>query len=196
MAREEIVTAATGTLLRTGVAGFTLDAVARDLGLTKPGLYYHFASKEALVFAVCLKEWTELAAITHLATSGAATAADALEALIRTYVDRYRGRLALFKLVTQEVTSSPEFVTPEDLKAVRPLNDQFYGPTEALLRAEAGLAKGRVDYHPRRLAFIAHTAAMGLLAMKSMVESVRDPLKHSDEDLLDELCRTFRRAVE
>jgi AcrR family transcriptional regulator len=197
VAREEIVVAATQTLLRTGVNGFTFDAVARDLSITKMGLYYHFPAKDDLVRAICLAEWTTIAQRINEATSRCATASDALEALIRTYVARYLDRLALFTLITQEVTLSPlaQRTTQQDLKSFRPLNDLLYGPTEALLQAETGLVKGRVGYHPRRLAFVAHTAAMGLLAMKSMVESVNDPLMHSDRDLLDELCQVFRAAV-
>lgn len=37
---------------RDGIAGMTLDAVATEAGLTKAGLLYHFASKEAMLHAV------------------------------------------------------------------------------------------------------------------------------------------------
>lgn len=175
----------------------TLDAIAAELGLTKQGLYYHFASKEALLVAVCIEEWTAAAEAIHEATSKAPSAADALEALVRSYVARYAGRLELFRLATQAMQAKElaAYVGQSELSAFRPLNDRMYGPTEQKL-AEAqrlGLADAALD--PRRLAFVAHVSAMGLLAMKLMVESVDDPLRHPDEALVAELCRALRASV-
>ena len=60
--KPEILDAAR-VVLRRGDA-LTLDAVAREAGLTKPGLVHHFSSKEALSIAVAenvLESWeTEL----------------------------------------------------------------------------------------------------------------------------------------
>ena len=43
-------------LARGGVAGLTLDAVARELGVTKQALYHYFDSKDALLFEVVFLE--------------------------------------------------------------------------------------------------------------------------------------------
>lgn len=48
--KPEILDAALG-VLRAGDA-LTIDAVARQAGLTKPGVVHHFPTKEALTFAV------------------------------------------------------------------------------------------------------------------------------------------------
>ena len=48
--REEILTAARTVLLREGIAGITLDAVAKEVGVSKTALYYYFPSKDALLF--------------------------------------------------------------------------------------------------------------------------------------------------
>lgn len=48
-ARDRILDAAEGRLLQQGPGGLVLDAVARDAGISKGGLLYHFPSKEALV---------------------------------------------------------------------------------------------------------------------------------------------------
>ena len=48
--REEILEAARAVLLRSGVASMTLDAVAREVGVSKTALYYYFPSKDALLF--------------------------------------------------------------------------------------------------------------------------------------------------
>lgn len=47
-----ILEAAGRVVLERGVAGLTLDAVAQAAGLSKGGLIYHFASKEALLTAM------------------------------------------------------------------------------------------------------------------------------------------------
>lgn len=52
-ARERILNAAEARLLAGGPARLVLDAVAADAGVSKGGLLYHFASKEALVAGLC-----------------------------------------------------------------------------------------------------------------------------------------------
>jgi AcrR family transcriptional regulator len=50
--REEILKAATAVLNGNGFEHFTLDAVARQAGVSKGGLLYHFPTKEALIEAL------------------------------------------------------------------------------------------------------------------------------------------------
>ena len=47
--RRRIVDAAEEVVLRDGVARLTLDAAAAEAGLSKGGVLYHFASRDALV---------------------------------------------------------------------------------------------------------------------------------------------------
>jgi AcrR family transcriptional regulator len=48
-ARTRILDAVERIVLARGVAGLTLEAAAREAGISKGGLLYHFASKEALL---------------------------------------------------------------------------------------------------------------------------------------------------
>jgi AcrR family transcriptional regulator len=48
-ARTRILDAVERILVRRGVAGLTLEAAAREAGVSKGGLLYHFGSKEALL---------------------------------------------------------------------------------------------------------------------------------------------------
>lgn len=50
--RGRLVEAAVATVERGGVGGLTLEAVARQAGVSKGGLLHHFRSKDALVEAV------------------------------------------------------------------------------------------------------------------------------------------------
>jgi len=51
-ARTRILDAAEAIVHSRGVSGLTLEAAARDAGVSKGGLLYHFASKEALLDAL------------------------------------------------------------------------------------------------------------------------------------------------
>jgi hypothetical protein len=115
----------------------------------------------------------------------------ALEALIRAYVGHYAGRLDVFRLITQQVQLlETRRLTAAQVARIRPLNDLMYQT------AERKLAAGRrPPSHPRRLVFAAHLAAMGMLSMKAIVERFDDPLRYSDDELIDELCRVYRTAA-
>ena len=83
----------------------------------------------------------------------------------------------------------------KELERIRPVNDMLYGGAESRLRADqrtGGFPKKR---NPRRFAFTAHMAVLGLLNMKAIATSADDPLIHSDDDLIDDLCMTFRDAA-
>jgi AcrR family transcriptional regulator len=50
--KDHILTAAERVVMRDGVMHLTLDAVAREASLSKGGVLYHFATKEALIQAM------------------------------------------------------------------------------------------------------------------------------------------------
>jgi AcrR family transcriptional regulator len=50
--RDRILAASVHVALRDGVSSMTLDAVAREAGVSKGGLLYHFASKDELIAAM------------------------------------------------------------------------------------------------------------------------------------------------
>ena len=195
--RAEILDTARDVLLDLGLAAFTLSAVAGELGLTKPALYYYFESKEGLLFELLLREWVESATEVHAAVDTTESGADAVEQLMRTVFDRYRDRLELFVLFFK-MGPGGEFeaiIGPEELERIRPINDMLYGGAEARLRADqrtGGFPKKR---DPRRFAFTAHTAVIGLLNMKAIAASAKDPLIHGDDDLINDICTTFRDAA-
>jgi len=194
--RDEILDAACQIVLRDGFAAFTLAAVAEELGLTNPALYYYFKSKEALLYELILREWLACGAAVRAAVEPTRTGADAVEALIRTVFDRYRDRLDMFMLVHQKMVElGAASMTAKDLERIRPVNDMLYGGAEARLRADqsAGLFPKKRD--PRRFAFTAHMAAIGLLNMRAITAAANDPLVHRDEDLVDDLCTTYRHAA-
>jgi AcrR family transcriptional regulator len=189
--REEILKATREVLAEVGVPRLTLEAVARRLGVTKQALYHYFSSKDELLFEVVIAELTRCAEAIRAACLEAKDGPAALEALIRAYVGHFAGRLDTFRLMTHHVQlAEAERLTDAQLARLRPLNDVMYAVAEDKLGA--GRRRPR---HPRRLAFVAHLAAMGLLTMKATVERFDDPLRYGDDELVDELCRVFRTAA-
>lgn len=60
-ARPEIILeAAAAVLLKAGVRGLTIDAVAAEAGLSKGGVLHHFASKDALVVALVARKLADV----------------------------------------------------------------------------------------------------------------------------------------
>jgi hypothetical protein len=116
---------------------------------------------------------------------------------MRTVFDRYRDRLELFVLFFKMGPGGDfdEIVGPDELERIRPINDLFYGGAETRLRADQRVGLFPRERHARRFAFTAHMAVIGLLNMKAIAASVNDPLIHSDDELIDDLCTTFRHAA-
>ena len=195
--RAEILDTAREVVLRKGLAGFTLSAVAEELALTKPALYYYFDCKEAVLFELLLREWVETATEVQAAVDKTESGADAVEQLMRTVFDRYRDRLELFVLFFKMGPGSDfeGIVGPTELERIRPINDMLYGGAEARLRADQRTGGFPTKRDPRRFAFTAHMAVIGLLNMKAIAASAKDPLIHSDDDMIDDVCTTFRDAA-
>ena len=63
--REEILDAARQVLLRNGVGAMTLDAVAKEVGVSKTALYYYYPSKDALLFELMFGVWRTHAQLVH-----------------------------------------------------------------------------------------------------------------------------------
>jgi AcrR family transcriptional regulator len=190
--REEILGVAREVLARVGPLELTLQLVAAELGMSKQALYHYFPSKDALLFDLVLGELVASAEAVHRACVAAPDGASALEALIRTYVAYFLPRLELHRLISMQSPMSVASLTPAQLERVRPVNDLLYGEIERKLAAEH---KRRDRKAWRRLAFTAHLSAMGFLAMRAIVERNADPLIHRDQDIVDEMCRTYRAAA-
>lgn len=194
--REEILEATRRVILRDG-AGITLDAVAEEVGLTKAALYYYFPSKEALLFEIIFGIHESQAMKIHDAVEATETGADALAALVRTTVTAFAPKMDDFRLAFlhgQVAGPDAHKMLPEFFARVRPLNDLAYGGAAKRLEQDVDGGATQSGVPPRRLAFLAHMAAIGVLTMKGMVESVGDPLLYSDEELVTDFAKIFAAA--
>jgi AcrR family transcriptional regulator len=85
--REEIVEAASQLLEQSGSeAAITLRAVAREVGITAPSIYPHFANREAILSAVLTRAFDALLARLRVAVEGEADPVARLRAVAHAYV--------------------------------------------------------------------------------------------------------------
>lgn len=192
--REDILAAARIVLLRDGIAAVTVDAVAREAGMSKTGLYYYFSSKETLVFELVYAVWQDRAERVRDAVANVNSGPAALGEIIRNTVEGYAPQMDDFRLaylLGQVSNASGLQVSPEQFERIRPLNEMILGGASRKL-AETGQCH---VVEPRLLAFLAHVSALGVLTMKGLVESQGDPLLYSDELLIEALSKIFAAAA-
>lgn len=196
--RDEILEAARRVLLRQGIGGTTLDAVAREVGVTKTALYYYFPSKDALFFELVFGNLHSQAQAVHDAVEKTASGADALGAIVRESVKAFTPRLDDFRLAflhAQVARQGAVHFDPQQFARIRPLNDLWLAGAARKLGEERKRRSGRAPVEPRLLAFLALLAGIGLLTMKGLVERFDDPLVYSDEQLVDGFARVFAAAA-
>lgn len=84
--RERLIRAATTEFAAAGFAGATLDSIAARAGVTKGGVYFHFAGKEELFFAV-LDHWRDQRRRTlAVPAAGGGCAVLALQSFLTSYL--------------------------------------------------------------------------------------------------------------
>lgn len=196
--REELVQAARRVLLRDGIAATTLDAVAKEVGLTKAALYYYYPSKDALLFEVIFTTVQAQSQAVHHAVAQTTSGGAALRAIIAETVRCYAGNLDDFRLAYlhgQVAAPGSLHLAAQQFARLRPLNDLAFGEATRKLAADCSRARGRAEVEPRLMAFLANLAALGILTMKGAVESVNDPLLYSDDQLIEGLARIFEAAA-
>jgi AcrR family transcriptional regulator len=196
--REEILDAARVVLLRSGAAAMTLDAVAKEAGMSKTGLYYYYPSKDALVFELVFGALEGHAQTVDGAVRAGRSGGEMLGAIVRETVDAFAPRLDDFRLAFlfgQVAGAGAIHWTDEQLARIRPLNEQLLAHATRTLADESRKDPPRAAVEPRLLAFLAYLAAIGLLTMKGMVEHVEDPLVYSDQELIEGFARVFAAAA-
>lgn len=193
--REEILAAAREVILRSGIAGATLEAVAKEVGMSKPALYYYFSSKDALLFELIFGALQGQATTVHDAVAAAEDGPAALGAIIRKSIAGFAPQLDDFRLAfLYSQVASPGAIRFDESQfaRLRPLNGLLLSGVVDKLAAGP---TGRAGVEPRLLAFLAYLASLGVLTMKGLVEGLEDPLVWSDEQLIDGLSRIFAAAA-
>lgn len=134
--REALLVAARSTVSRDGTAVLSLRALARELGVSHPAIYNHFADREALLAELSTEALLALARTQHLALSKATSPMDGLIRLSTAYF-----RFGVSDPARLRLAFAPEFGRSGSYREVRAAADAAEGPAiVAVTRAaEAGL---------------------------------------------------------
>jgi AcrR family transcriptional regulator len=120
---ERLLSAAEGHFGREGFAGARLEDIAREAGISRPSLLYHFKSKEELYTAVVQRAFTQLGDGLARAMGTTGTFAERLDATIGGYLKFLDEHPAIAQVVLREFLSPSEEGREVLITRIRPLLD-------------------------------------------------------------------------
>ena len=193
--RDLILQATRALLVRNG-PDVTLDAVAREVGVTKQSVLYHFSSKERLLGELALAHVVaEAEAMTQAVRTSRGL--ETLHRFARANLAWHRAdfeRLRMSYLRSQVVPGAHDaYSEAERRERVYPSTAAMYDAVEARVRLADGVSP-RVDV--RRLVVAVHIAAIGFATMAGMLDAVGTSFKSPMEDYLEELLRPLLRGAQ
>lgn len=195
--RQEILQAAQGILIERGIDSLTLASVAGELHMTRQALYHYFSSKEALVRTLIAALLDDEVNVLIDAVEQADALDKILGILVRAFYRHYIDQLNVFRIVycQLQLGLGPSLAMDKAAveREINPRTQHLFDILEARLSGRSIGKKKRKQM--RQLAFAAWSSALGLLTMLSIADAVRDPLVHSDEDLLTTLSNVFDNAL-
>lgn len=149
-----------------GVAGTSLDDLARKLGVTKQAILYHFGSKDGLVDAVLEAGAQELLAVLEQASSVSKPGWDRIEATVRASFALAVARPELLGLL-RELSRLGREQSQQVLSILQPLVDS------AVAELESGMVDGRFRRSDPRLVLVsAYAAVTGVVTDVEILRAV------------------------
>ncbi len=187
---DRIVAAALRSFGTTGIDGTSLDALARELGLTKQAILYWFASKEALVDAVIDACAGELHRRFARALAESNDGFDRIEAVVRASV-RLAARHPSMIGFVREVNRVGPPTSTRLTAAVAPLLEG------AAAWLDAEMEAGRLRRHdPKLLVLMAYSSVTGLATEVEVLRALgEEPTLASLVRRRDQLLDLLRAAL-
>jgi AcrR family transcriptional regulator len=141
--QKDIIDRAAPILMREGYKGISMNELARQLHLTKPGLYYHFKDKQELLYASMHRSMDFIEKMSLEATMGARDNKERLREIIyqhalRVAVSERKG--ALTTLIVDDVS----FLRSEDRRVITQRKRAYFELVRATviqLKKEGSLRK-------------------------------------------------------
>lgn len=128
--REQILREAARLFAERGFHGVGVDEIGAAVGISGPGLYRHFAGKDAMLAELLVGISGRLLAAGRMRVSEAADPAGALDALIRGHIDFALDDRPLITLHDREL----DRLRDSDRKLVRQLQRQYVEEWVAVVR--------------------------------------------------------------
>ncbi len=131
--REEILQAAEELLVAAGnPSAVSIRAVASAVGVTPPSIYLHFADKDELIWAVCDRQFTELATRMRAAAQGQ-DPLGALTAMGRAYIQFGLENPEQYRIIfMNREEREPPWVTPEHMADLTAFGDLLAAVEQAI----------------------------------------------------------------
>lgn len=175
--RTAVLDAAESLFLEQGFHGTSMDELGAAAGISGPGLYRHYASKDALLMAVLDRIWDTLApAIGHAETLAPAAALEVLvDAQIRLACDQPGALVLLIRELRH---------LPDDYRGLAVRNHRRY--VDAWVRALRGIHPHLDDAAARGIVLAVH----GLIDSSALRPQLETGLSVDEQrDLLGRLAR-------
>ena len=180
---------ATVTFAHKGVAATSLDELARQLGVTKQTILYHFGSKDGLVSDVVAAAAKELLLVLEEAIGASEPGWDRVEATVRSSFALAVERPELLGLLRELSRLGPER-SQQVIGVLQPLVDS------AVADLEAGMADGRFRRSDPRLVLVsAYAAVTGVVTDVEVLRAVGLELDLRVAVRLRRAVLTFLRAA-
>lgn len=161
-----MIAAATVAFAEKGVAGTSLDELARTLGVTKQTILYHFRSKDGLVAEVLLSGAGELQQVLEEASAASKPGWDRIETVVRAAFGLAVARPELLGLLRELSRLGPTHSQPV-IALLQPLVDA------AVIELEAGMADGRFRRSDPRLVLVsAYATVTGVVTDVEVLRAV------------------------
>lgn len=134
--RGELLDAAEQLFLEHGFHGTSVDDLGAAAGISGPGVYRHFSSKDALLMAVLDRIWAQLRPAIDVASGQAPD--DALDTLLEAQLELALGQPSALVLLVRELRH-----LPEDYRRLAARNHRRYldAWADALRRRAPGLSE-------------------------------------------------------
>ena len=193
--RQAILAAARRVVVEQGIAALTIAEVAHAAGVSKPAVFYYFASREEIVGGLAVEIFEAEVADLEKAIDAAPSGVEALVELVRAKVDRYAGDLDAFRIAYVH----PQLVgLPADLlqRHVYPRSERINDMLEQRLLADRDAGALHPSLHPRRLANLAWITAHGILSLAASLQMAGGSTAAGLDQLRDEACALLRRAAQ
>ena len=125
--RQQILESAAGLFAERGYAGTSIDDIGRSVGASGPSIYWHFASKEALLSEMLVGISTHLLDQGTRCVLDAADPSDALDRLLRAHVSFALDEPALITVHTRELGNLPDPARRQVRRTQRLYTEEWVG---------------------------------------------------------------------